>query len=177
MLSELEHVVLGVVGMEQPCTAYAVRQVFRASPSSHWSGSAGAIYPLVRRLEKQGLLRSTARRGDRRSTRLYRLTTQGQTELRAWLRPPLPDASALMDIDPLRVRIRFLGALRKGERAAVLAEAQAKLRGHVERLQAEARQDRDRGDLYRYLVSRGAMRSVRAQLSWLAEVERTLQPQ
>ena len=177
MLSELEHVVLGVVGVEQPCTAYAIRQVFRRSPSSYWSGSAGAIYPLVRRLEKQRFRRSTARRGDRRSARLYCLTNQGQTELRAWLRPPLPDASALMDIDPLRVRVRFLGALQKAERAAVLAEAQAKLRKHVERLQAEARQDRARGDLYRYLVSRGAIHSVRAQLSWLAEVERVLQPQ
>ena len=177
MLSELEHVVLGVVGMEQPCTAYTVRQVFRKSPSSHWSGSAGAIYPLVRRLEKQRLLRSTARRGDRRSARLYRLTNQGQTELRAWLRPPLPDASALMDLDPLRVRIRFLGALREKERRAVLTEAQVKLRAHLERLQDEVRQDRAGGDLYRYLVSRGAIRSVRAQLSWLAEVEHTLQPQ
>ena len=176
MLSELEHVVLGVVGMEQPCTAYVIRQVFRKSPSSHWSGSAGAIYPLVRRLEKQRLLRSTARGGDRRSARLYRLTNQGQTELRTWLRPPLPDASALMDLDPLRVRIRFLGALRDAERGAVIEEAQAKLRTHIKRLQAEARQDRARGDLYRYLVSRGAIRSVRAQLSWLAEVERALLP-
>jgi hypothetical protein len=79
-----------------------------------------------------------------------------------------------MDVDPLRVRIRFLGALDKDERRAVLQEAQINLREHLVRLERNNREDRSRGDAYKYLVSRGAVLSVRAQLSWLAEVEKTL---
>lgn len=90
MLSELEHAVLGVALVVQPCTAYAARVVFQRSPPVHWSGSAGAIYPLIWRLERGRLLRSAARRGDKRGTRLYRFTDSGVGKLRAWLRPSLP---------------------------------------------------------------------------------------
>ena len=72
-LSELEYVVLGVVRQEAPCTPYVIRQVFAHSPSSYWSGSAGAIYPLVRRLERRGLLESTERRRGSRTSRECRL--------------------------------------------------------------------------------------------------------
>ena len=57
--SELEGAVLGVIWQEGPCTAYTIRKQFVASPSPQWSGSAGAIYPLVRRLEKKRLLALT----------------------------------------------------------------------------------------------------------------------
>ena len=174
MSSELEHAVLGVVWRAEPCTAYAVRKVFRESPSSHWSGSAGAIYPLVRRLEGRELLRSVAKRGDRRATRLYRLTAKGRRVLRTWLRPPLPPGASLMDVDPLRVRLLFIGALREDEQAAVLAEARERLREQLGRLEEEVRADRAAGDRYRYFVSRGAVLSVRAQLAWLDEVAAAL---
>ncbi len=174
MLSDLEHAVLGIVWIEQPCTAYAVRVVFQKSPSAHWSGSAGAIYPLIRRLERDRLLRSAARRGDKRGTRLYRLTDGGLAALKAWLRPPLPPVSGLINMDPLRVRIRFLGALPKRERRAVVGEAQDKLREFLPQVKSEVRQARTSGDTPQYLISRGVLISVRAQLAWLAEVGRTL---
>ena len=47
--TELEAAVLGVVWQDGPCTPYAIRQHFLESPAPRWSGSAGAIYPLVRR--------------------------------------------------------------------------------------------------------------------------------
>ena len=53
-LSELEAVVLGLVWSDGPCTAYAVRRTVQASLSAQWSGSAGAVYPAVARLEGPG---------------------------------------------------------------------------------------------------------------------------
>ncbi len=53
-LSELEAVVLGLVWSDGPCTAYAVRRTVQASLSAQWSGSAGAVYPAVARLEQRG---------------------------------------------------------------------------------------------------------------------------
>jgi DNA-binding PadR family transcriptional regulator len=174
MLTELGHAVLGVIWTEQPCTAYTVRVVFQKSPSAHRSGSAGAIYPLIRRLERRRLVRSVARRGDQRKTRLYRLTTAGQRAFETWLRPPLPPASELINVDPLRVRVRFLGALPSAQRRAAISEARQKLRAFLTQVGAEVRKARARGDTAQYLVSSGVQTSVRAQLTWLAKVEQTL---
>lgn len=169
MLTDLEQTVLGVVWLNQPCTAYRVRKVFLDSLSSHWSGSAGAIYPAVRRLERDGLVRSAARRADGRASRLYRATERGLRQLRAWLRPPLPDAAALMNYDPLRVRLRFLAALPPEERRAMIADARQRLAAHLERIDLQTRADQASGDAFRYLVGRGAQRSVEAQVAWLDE--------
>jgi DNA-binding PadR family transcriptional regulator len=174
MESELEHVVLGVVGLKQPCSAYAIRMVFAESPSRHWSGSAGAIYPLVRRLEGRGLLKSTIRGGDRREARLYRLTPKGRNRLGSWLRPPLPDAAGLMVLDPLRVRVRFLEAVAVQERRAIVDEAETKLGEQLEQINLEAENAKRGGDLFLYLSHRGAVRSLRAQMDWLREVRQTL---
>jgi hypothetical protein len=46
-LSELEAAVLGLVWSDGPCTAYAVRRTVQNSLSTQWSGSAGAVYPVV----------------------------------------------------------------------------------------------------------------------------------
>lgn len=172
--SELEYVVLGVVWDAQPCTAYAVRKVFVESPSSHWSGSAGAIYPLLRRLQRQGLLRSRVRRGDQRGSRLFQLTDAGRAALRAWLQPPLPSASSLMSVDMLRVRMRFFGALPARGRQAVLAEAAQKLTAQLEVVRADAARFKRAGDTFAYLMARGAVLSVRAQLAWLREAREQL---
>jgi len=174
MVSELEHVVLGVVRLKQPCSAYAIRMVFAKSPSRHWSGSAGAIYPLVRRLEGRRFLKSTQRKGDRRKTRLYRLTLKGRNRLGAWLRPPLPDAAELMVLDPVRVRLRFLETVEVRERYAIIAEAETKLREQLRRIGFEAEDARKRGDRFLYLSHRGAMRGLQAQLDWLHEVRETV---
>jgi len=79
-----------------------------------------------------------------------------------------------MNVDPLRVRIRFLGALTADERRAVIQEAQAKLHEHLEAMQGKARRDQTSGDVFGRLVTRGAILSVRAQSSCLAEVQEAL---
>ena len=162
MPSELENVVLGVVNVNQPCSAYRVRMVFARSPSRHLSGSAGSIYPLVRRLESGGLLQSVTRRSDGRPTRLYRLTRRRRGRLLSWLRPPLPDGGDLMTMDPLRVRVRFMEALQPEERFAVLEDAEAKLRDKLTNIEREVRHDKREGDTFRYLSGRGAVRNHRA---------------
>ncbi len=79
-----------------------------------------------------------------------------------------------MTMDPLRVRVRFMEALRPEERLVVLEEAEAKLREKLMSIDREARKDKWQGDTYRYLSGRGAIRSLRAQLDWLREVRHVL---
>ena len=45
----------------------------------------GTLYPLLRRLESQGLLQSEWREEDKRNKRFYRLSPEGRTVLKALL--------------------------------------------------------------------------------------------
>ncbi|HZN05057.1 MAG TPA: helix-turn-helix transcriptional regulator, partial [Candidatus Polarisedimenticolia bacterium] len=90
-LTELEGCVLGVLSTLGPCTAYVVRCHFLESPSPYWSGSAGSIYPLLKRLRGLGLVQERPREEGRRRSILLSLTAAGRTALAGWLLPPLPE--------------------------------------------------------------------------------------
>jgi DNA-binding PadR family transcriptional regulator len=173
-LSELEGAVLGVVWADGPCTAYAVRRTFKDSLSPQWSGSAGAIYPLLDRLRQRGLLRSKRRPGDRRGGRLWRPTAAGLRALRQWLAPPLPDWVIGVPVDALRTRLQFLGALSPARRAAFLQDARTGLQDHIVEVEKDCRTSRGGPDPYHHLVARGALAMVRARRAWLKEVARAL---
>jgi DNA-binding PadR family transcriptional regulator len=168
-LSELEGCVLGYLWKHGPCTAYAVRKEMLESPSSHWSGSAGAIYPLLERLEDGGLVASRkTSRGDRQHW-LYELTKSGRDCLTEWLSPPLGRDLISVAPDPLRTRVYFLGALSPRQRARFLAQARENLERHIEELAAMPSVDE-----FDRLADRGAVRLTRARIAWLKEVERVL---
>lgn len=173
-LSELEGCVLGLFWSDGPCTPYAIRQVFLNSPSPHWSGSAGAIYPLVRRLERRRLLRSETRATGRRPSRLYALTPAGTRALQTWLSPPLPEVAVGVPPDPLRTRLRVLEALPPARRRAFLADARSRLRQHLRLVQADCRKRHASGDRFSYLMARGALHQMRAREAWLREVARAM---
>ena len=88
-LSRFELAVLGLVFQGAPCTAYWIRRQFQHSPSSFFSGSAGAVYPAVRRLEKRSLIKAVTVREGGRTSQHHRLTSRGKEALKEWLRPPL----------------------------------------------------------------------------------------
>ena len=169
LMSELEGCVLGHLWKHGPCTAYAVRKEMLDSPSSHWSGSAGAIYPLLERLETRGIVLSRKTgRGDRQHW-LYELTTKGLDAFLAWLAPPLEHDLISVAPDPLRTRMYYMGVLPPSRRAAFLAQARTKLEQHIEELKEPP--DADEFDR---LALAGAIRLTRARIAWLDDVQRLL---
>jgi DNA-binding PadR family transcriptional regulator len=82
-LTELEGAVLSEIHHRGNFTAFKVRRAFQQSPSTEWSGSAGAVYPAIRRLAKRGLLRLERLETARRSNRLS-LTPEGVIALEGW---------------------------------------------------------------------------------------------
>ncbi len=126
-LTELEGATLGVVLRDGPCTSYAIKELFRASPSEFWSGSAGSIYPLMQRLETRGLVASEQGSTGRRGRREYRITAAGRRAFRSWLTDA--ERAAGMGYDPLRTRLVFFDRLSPKARArfrdAVLAAMEA----------------------------------------------------
>lgn len=173
-LTELEGTVLGVVQARRPCTPYQVRREFLDSPSPYWSGSAGAIYPLMERLERAGLLAGAVHVTGARRGRRYRLTAAGRRALRRWVAPPLADTVVGVPPDPLRTRIAFLDVLPPADRRAFLRDAAQRMRQHLAAAERGLATG-EPGGPYFELMAEGAVAMLRARLAWLARARRTLE--
>lgn len=168
-LTELEACVLGVVAERAPCTAYTVRSVFAESPTRRFSGSAGAIYPLVRRLLKQGLLEAeTFPRGSRSKTS-YTVSASGNDALKAWLTCPIDEDVIAIPVDPVRTRLHFLSVLTPAAQLRWLEEVEQGLDTQVEALQAEWRDD-PFNTSYERLLARGTLDLVETRRDWVRSV-------
>ena len=125
-LTELEGAALSVIRALGACTPYQVRQDFLQSRSREWSGSAGAVYPALRRLQTRGLLRAE-QTGDARRSVLYSLSPTGVRAFLAWL----SDAERAIGsgLDPFRCRADHWFRMPAGERK----EWSATLRSQLQR--------------------------------------------
>lgn len=133
VLTELEGAILGVLRRDPTCTAYRVRQVFRASRSAEWSGSAGAVYPAIHRLVSDGLIKeSTA--ADARGTQTYRLTKTGEAAHDRWLCDV--ERAVSPGIDPFRTRMGTLSVLSAAKRRKLLTDLKAAITEARENLQS-----------------------------------------
>lgn len=173
-LSELEACVLGLVWSDGPATAYAVRQVFRASLSPQWSGSAGAIYPLFERMERRRFIHSEPHATGQRRSKRFSITAGGLAALRAWLGPPLPGWAVGVPVDPLRTRLRFLGVLPPRRRALFMTELIEQLQQHLRDVEADCARRRRQGDPYAHAMARGALHMARARRDWVREIASTI---
>jgi DNA-binding PadR family transcriptional regulator len=144
-----------------------LRREFLRSPSPHWSGSAGAIYPLVERLERRNCIRSEPHSTGHRRSRKYRLTPAGLRALHRWLGPPLSPRTIGVPSDPLRTRVEFIAALPARQQARFLAEAETKVRQHLRVVVEDCRRWKQRGDFSKYWTARGARQMLRARLDWI----------
>lgn len=168
--SELECFTLGLVWQLGPSSPYEIRKHMQDSPSTQWSASAGAIYPLMQRLEKRGLLSAVAARTGNRRRREYRITPKGLAALRAWIGPPLSREAVTVAYDPLRSRARFLGALPLTKQEAwiwaareALDEVERRVKEWQERYAAAA------GPLSRAMTKSGEL-DVESRRRWLDAV-------
>lgn len=84
-LTSLEYIVMGLIGME-PQSGYGIINYFEAGQFS-WSASPGSIYPMLKRLEKSGMIAGEMdEASETRQRKIYRLTPEGERLLDAWLR-------------------------------------------------------------------------------------------
>ena len=172
-LSEIEGCVLGLLSVEGPATPYAIRKVFLQSPNPQWSGSAGTIYPLIQRLLRRKLIRSRlCLTGKRRGQRIS-VTASGSRALKQWLSVPIPEWVAGVPPDPLRTRVRFLGAISNTQQQAFLQNAQRRTQAHLHIVEADCERKRANGGL-QYLMARGALLSMQSRGAFLQEVAKFL---
>ena len=118
-ITEMEGLVLSLICRDGALTAYEIKENFRASPSRYWSGSAGAIYPLVKRLEQRRILTSKDISETKRPRRVFSLTPLGSDLMMQWL----SDVDRALDpgYDPLRSRLMFISILPTRDRDKFLS--------------------------------------------------------
>lgn len=125
-LTDLEGAVLGVVARDGPISSYMIARDFSRSRSEFWSGSAGAIYPLMARLVDRGWCSVRIERNGRRRISLYGLTQAGRAAFEHWLLDA--ERAAGMGFDPLRTRFLFLDLAPPARRSLFLKEVKARTR-------------------------------------------------
>ncbi|MCL4741188.1 MAG: PadR family transcriptional regulator [Phycisphaerales bacterium] len=169
--SELECFVLGLIWQYGPVSAYGVRRQMRESPSRQWSASTGAIYPALRRLERDGLILGRELHRGKRRRREYEITRAGLGSLRGWVGPPLGEETLTVTYDPLRSRARFLGALSPRARVEwvdgalrALDEVEAKVRAWSS--------DHDGEDPFLIAVTMNALLETESRRRWLERLRR-----
>src|SRR5215213_1664827 len=160
-ITELEGCVLGLIGIKGPCTPYVVRKEFQQSPTPFWSGSAGAIYPLIERLSRQKLIDEISSTDDARRSKRYILTKEGKKILKQWLHQPASSIVTGTPPDPLRNRIEFLGFLTPQKRKSFLAEVRTGLEEHLKDVIKDS-EECDRSNYFDYLSIRGVVLAARA---------------
>jgi DNA-binding PadR family transcriptional regulator len=106
-LSPTAYVILGML-RTGPKSGYEIKSLVDNSTRFFWAASYGQIYPELRRLADAGLVEGADAPRDGRRRRLYKLTTAGGKELRAWLREP-PSTFEMRDEGLLK--LFFAGAL------------------------------------------------------------------
>jgi DNA-binding PadR family transcriptional regulator len=125
-LSNLEGAALAVIARLGAATAYAVARDFADSPSEYWSGSAGAVYPMIKRLVADGLLAvDPAFAPSGRGGVHYGITDPGRTAMEAWLLDV--ERAAGMGFDPLRTRLLNLDLVDPAVGRDFLKQVQARV--------------------------------------------------
>ena len=169
-LTELEQCVLGVIWRDGPMTAYQIAALFSSSLSPYWSGSAGAIYPVVARLRRRGLVKAAPRAWNGKRRMLLSASERGREVLREWIAPPLPPEAGAPSYDPVRTRLFFIDVLPPDQRAEVIDEAERVVRERLADVQKQRREDLASGNTSEALGGLGAIYELQARLRWLRVV-------
>jgi DNA-binding PadR family transcriptional regulator len=113
----LEHALLGLLA-EGEASGYELTKIFELSMSHYWHAGHSQIYPLLDKMEKQGLITfEHVVQKDKPNKKVYRITPKGKEILLAWLQTPAPVPRFKNE---MLLKARFFGNLPDDEAAALL---------------------------------------------------------
>ena len=176
-----------------PQSGYDLQKQFAVSVGHVWHAPDSQIYPELRKMEAEGLVRGEEQaRGERGTRRMYHITPEGDAAFLAWMAAPL-DYQRVRD--PAHLRAAYL-------EAGTPADSRAFLRAHIAQWESELEQwegelaridavdnpmllrrlavtpeaDRERTIAYKRFAYEGLVERARGEISWaqrgLALVER-----
>ncbi|GAA4746835.1 hypothetical protein GCM10023264_10630 [Sphingomonas daechungensis] len=161
-LTDNEGTLLSLVLRIQPTTSYQIIKIYSDSPISNFNTSKGKIYPLISRLEEEGLISKRRKDADRRGTEELSCTALGRRAVKDWVLKIRPD-HLLLD-DPLRTRVQSFELLSADERARWVLNAKEQLHSKLDELEEYGRSVEVP---FKEFVHDSAVRSLRSRIDWL----------
>jgi DNA-binding PadR family transcriptional regulator len=169
-VSLLGYALLGLLH-QRPGSGYALRRAFATTPIGTFSDSPGAIYPALRRLEAQGLVRGRVEASaGARQKQTFRLTPQGLAALKEWLERPLTRADDVRGMDEIMLRFAFTDeVLGPGAAIRLLQSLARELAAYVPKLRAYLDQHRREMPLSGRLALESGILAYEAHSRWVVE--------
>lgn len=168
-LTDNEGALVAMILRQEPVSAYQIAKLYDASPIHTFNTAKGKLYPLLRRLEEQGLLSHQEVPGDQRRTQLYSCTEEGREALRRWARSIRPEHELLHD--PLRKKLQAFELLGADEQLAWVREVRARLERKLAAVEAYDAAEEGR---FGALAQDNAREAIRGRLEWLQRLERQI---
>lgn len=169
--NKTRYVILGLLNHEN-CSGYDIKRRIDAALSKFWSAGFGQIYPTLKQLEAEGLIRRCDSRFDFGPERkMYQITAEGRAALKKWLDIPVVKEEVRYEI----LLKLFFGAA-AGESVALRQIESFRQRNEMLLLQVGAMEQQlksiiglsgDHG--YYYLTTLFGRKVYQAYLEWAAE--------
>ena len=174
-LTPTARVILGMLKLGVR-TGYDIKKVIDSSTRFFWTASFGQIYPELKRLREEGLVKATEDPRGRVRRTVYSLTPKGERALHDWLTDSQNVIFELRDEGLLRL---FFGDLLSREEVLANLRMQQALFGLVldrfRELEVDAREGfADESQLHPYLALRYGIDFISWARDWYAETERRL---
>jgi DNA-binding PadR family transcriptional regulator len=161
-LTDNEGTLLSLVLRIQPTTSYQIIKIYSESPVTNFNTSKGKIYPLINRLEQDGLISKRRIDSDRRGTEELRCTAAGKQAVKDWILKVR--AEHLLLDDPLRTKVQSFDLLTSEERARWILDVKEELHRKLEEVEEYGREVEVP---FKEFVHDNAVRSLRARIDWL----------
>ncbi len=104
----LDYAILGLI-QNQPRSGYNIRKVFETTALGVYSSSPGTIYPALKRLQKNGLVKKITRKDTNKNE--VQITQKGIQALKNWLLKPIEKRDVERSRDELLLRFAFMEEL------------------------------------------------------------------
>jgi DNA-binding PadR family transcriptional regulator len=169
-VSLLGYALLGLLH-QRPSSGYALRRVFATTPMGTFSDSPGAIYPALRRLERQGLVRGRVEpSAGLRLKQTFRLTTRGLAALKEWLGRPLTRGDVVRGMDDVMLRLAFMDEVMAPAASIRLLQSLAReLAAYLPTLHAYLSEHRREMPLSGRLALESGIRAYEDQSRWVRD--------
>jgi DNA-binding PadR family transcriptional regulator len=169
-VSLLGYALLGLLH-QKPSSGYALRRAFATTPIGTFSDSPGAIYPALRRLERQGLVRGRLESSaGLRQRQTFSLTAQGLAVLKEWLERPLARADVVRGLDEVMLRFAFTDEVIAPSASIRLLQSLAReLAAYVPTLHAYLKEHGPEMPLSGRLALESGIRSFEAHSQWVTD--------
>jgi PadR family transcriptional regulator, regulatory protein AphA len=174
-LTPTARVILGMLKLGAP-TGYEIKKAIDGSTRFFWTASFGQIYPELKRLQRDGLVRSKQEPRGKVKRTVYELTPKGEQALRDWL---TDREDVIFEIrDESLLRLFFSDVLSQEDVLANLRMQQQLFGLVLERfreIEVVARGGAEDGFDYPYLVLRYGLDYITWARDWYAEIERRIE--